>query len=56
MVNEMTPEMRVNAFTERMPPIVLRWQGMMPDTDDLPTENMVSPVFSQGQRRTNCQR
>ena len=33
MVNEMTPEMSVNAFTERMPPHVLRWQGMIPDTD-----------------------
>ena len=31
MVNEMTPEMSVNAFTERMPVEVLRWQGMIPD-------------------------
>ena len=40
MVNEITPEMHVNNFTERMPPVVLRWQGMLPDTDDVPTENM----------------
>ena len=33
MVNEMTPEMSVNAFTERMPVEVLRWQGMIPDDD-----------------------
>ena len=31
MVNELTPEMSVNAFTERMPVEVLRWQGMIPD-------------------------
>ena len=31
LVNEMLPEMRVNAFTERMPVEVLRWQGMIPD-------------------------
>jgi hypothetical protein len=31
LLNEMTPEMRVNAFTERMPVEVLRWQGMIPD-------------------------
>ena len=31
MTNEMTPEMSVNAFTERMPVEVLRWQGMIPD-------------------------
>lgn len=31
MVNEMVPEMSVNAFTERMPVEVLRWQGMIPD-------------------------
>lgn len=31
LVNEMTPEMSVNAFTERMPVEVLRWQGMIPD-------------------------
>lgn len=31
MVNEITPEMSVNAFTERMPVEVLRWQGMVPD-------------------------
>ena len=31
LVNEMTPEMSVNAFTERMPVDVLRWQGMIPD-------------------------
>lgn len=34
MVNEMAPEMHVNAFAERMPPHVLRWQGMLPDTDE----------------------
>ena len=33
MVNEMTPEMSVNNFTERMPVEVLRWQGMIPDDD-----------------------
>ena len=33
MTNEMTPEMSVNAFTERMPVEVLRWQGMIPDDD-----------------------
>ena len=33
LVNEMTPEMSVNNFTERMPPEVLRWQGMIPDDD-----------------------
>lgn len=33
MVNEITPEMSVNAFTERMPVEVLRWQGMIPDDD-----------------------
>ena len=33
MVNEMVPEMSANAFTERMPPEVLRWQGMIPDDD-----------------------
>ena len=31
LMNEMTPEMSVNAFTERMPVEVLRWQGMIPD-------------------------
>ena len=31
LLNEMTPEMNVNAFTERMPVEVLRWQGMIPD-------------------------
>ena len=31
LLNEMTPEMHVNAFTERMPVEVLRWQGMIPD-------------------------
>ena len=38
MVNEITPEMHVNAFTERMPPIVLRWQGMLPDVDLTPEQ------------------
>ena len=38
MVNEITPEMHVNAFTERMPPIVLRWQGMLPDVDLTPDQ------------------
>lgn len=33
MLNEMLPEMRHNVFTERMPPEVLRWQGMIPDDD-----------------------
>ena len=33
MVNELTPEMSVNVFTERMPVEVLRWQGMIPDDD-----------------------
>lgn len=33
MTNEMAPEMSVNAFTERMPVEVLRWQGMIPDDD-----------------------
>ena len=33
MVNELTPEMSVNSFTERMPVEVLRWQGMIPDDD-----------------------
>ena len=42
MVNEMTPEMSVSAFTERMPVEVLRWQGMIPDdgTDLSHAENM----------------
>ncbi len=40
MVNELTPEMSVNAFTERMPPHVLRWQGMIPDVDGLDDTNM----------------
>jgi len=31
LTNEMAPEMSVNAFTERMPVEVLRWQGMIPD-------------------------
>ena len=39
MVNEMTPEMSVNVFTERMPPIVLRWQGMIPDVDLTPEQS-----------------
>ena len=33
MVNELTPEMSVNIFTERMPVHILRWQGMIPDDD-----------------------
>ena len=33
MLNEITPEMSVNTFTERMPVEVLRWQGMIPDDD-----------------------
>ena len=42
MVNEMLPEMRGNAFAERMPVEVLRWQGMIPDdgTDLSHAENM----------------
>ena len=42
MVNELTPEMSVNVFTERMPVEVLRWQGMIPDdgTDLSHAENM----------------
>ena len=42
MVNELTPEMSVNAFTERMPVEVLRWQGMIPDdgADLSKVENM----------------
>lgn len=35
MVNEMTPEMRNNIFAERMPLEVLRWQGTIPDTDEV---------------------
>lgn len=31
LINEITPEMSVHAFTERMPVEVLRWQGMVPD-------------------------
>ena len=31
MVNEMTPEMSIDAFTEVMPPEALRWQGTVPD-------------------------
>ena len=34
LINEMLPEMRNNAFGEVMPPEVLRWQGMLPDSDD----------------------
>lgn len=34
LVNEITPEMRNNIFAERMPPEVLRWQGMLPDSDE----------------------
>lgn len=33
-VNEMTPEMSNNIFAERMPADVLRWQGMIPDSDE----------------------
>ena len=29
--SEMLPEMRIHAFTERMPVEILRWQGMIPD-------------------------
>lgn len=32
LINEMLPEMRNNAFGEVMPPEVLRWQGMLPDS------------------------
>lgn len=39
-VNEMLPDMSVNAFTERMPPEVLRWQGMLPDSDEKLSGNM----------------
>lgn len=34
LINEMLPEMRNNAFGEVMPPEVLRWQGMLPDSDE----------------------
>lgn len=34
LLNEITPEMRNNIFAERMPPEVLRWQGMLPDSDE----------------------
>ena len=34
MMNELTPEMHNNIFAERMPTHVLRWQGMLPDTDE----------------------
>ena len=42
MVNELTPEMSVNVFTERMPVEVLRWQGLIPDdgTDLSHAKNM----------------
>ena len=40
MVNEISPEMSVNAFAERMPLDVLRWQGMVPDVDTLPAVNL----------------
>ena len=40
MVNEITPEMSVNALAERMPLDVLRWQGMVPDVDTLPAVNL----------------
>lgn len=33
LVNEMVPEMRVNAVAEYMPAEVLRWQGCVPDVD-----------------------
>lgn len=33
LLNNMTPEMAINAFTERMPLESLRWQGMIPDDD-----------------------
>ena len=33
LVNEMEPEMRVNAVAEYMPAEVLRWQGCVPDVD-----------------------
>lgn len=34
LLNEMNPEMNINAFTEYMPKDVLRWQGNIPDTDE----------------------
>lgn len=40
MVNEMLPEMQINSLAERMPIEVLRWQGTVPDTDELPTVNL----------------
>ena len=40
MVNEISPEMSVNSFAERMPLDVLRWQGMVPDVDTLPAVNL----------------
>lgn len=35
LVNEMQAEMRNNAISEVMPPEVLRWQGMIPDSDEV---------------------
>lgn len=34
LLNEMQPEMHNNALGEVMPPEVLRWQGMIPDSDE----------------------
>lgn len=38
LVNEMSPEMFNNAFTEYMPVDVLRWQGSMPDIEGKKTD------------------
>lgn len=40
LLNEHTSDMDVNAFTEFMPLDALRWQGTVPDTDELPDENI----------------
>lgn len=40
MVNEHSPEMNVNAFTEYMPVEALQWQGTIPDTSDIANKNL----------------
>lgn len=40
LLNEHTSDMSVNAFTEYMPLEALRWQGTVPDTDELPDKNI----------------
>ena len=50
LLNELTPEMRNNVLAEYATPEVLRWQGMIPDSDEFIAMMMSKPIDADEER------